>query len=189
MNSETQRDITMHYNGKHSPLRVPVILSSNRLFPGHTYSYAEYQAGISNLSSTGLFSTVDVNFSPRDTTGLADTLDMHMNLVFDKPYDIYFEGNVTGKTNNRFGPGAVLGVTRRNAFRGGELLDLKVKGNYEWQTAHHGEGSSSKFNSYEYGIDASLQLPRLVVPYASFSARNSSTTSAASAFSPRRPQR
>lgn len=97
MNSETQRDITMHYNGKHSPLRVPVILSSNRLFPGHTYSYAEYQAGISNLSSTGLFSTVDVNFSPRDTTGLADTLDMHMNLVFDKPYDIYFEGNVTGK--------------------------------------------------------------------------------------------
>ena len=167
-NSQTQRDITMHYNGKHSPLRVPVILSSNRLFPGHTYSYAEYQAGISNLSSTGLFSTVDVNFSPRDTTGLADTLDMRMNLVFDKPYDIYFEGNVTGKTNNRFGPGAVLGITRRNAFRGGELLDLKIKGNYEWQTAHHGEGSASKFNSYEYGADVSLQLPRMVIPFASY---------------------
>ena len=142
MNSETRRDITMRYNGKHSPLRVPVILSANRLFPGRPYSYADYQAGISNLSSTGLFSTVAVNFSPRDTTGRADTLDMHMNLVFDKPYDIYFEGNVTGKTNNRIGPGAVLGITRRNAFRGGELLDLKIKGNYEWQTAHHGEGNT-----------------------------------------------
>ena len=168
MNSETRRDITMRYNGKHSPLRVPVILSANRLFPRQLYNYSEYQAGISNLSSTGLFSTVDVNFSPRDTTGRADTLDMHMNLVFDKPYDIYLEGNVTGKTNNRIGPGAVLGITRRNAFRGGELLDLKIKGNYEWQTAHHGEGSASKFNSYEYGADVSLQLPRMVIPYVSY---------------------
>jgi len=168
MNSETRRDITMRYNGKHSPLRVPVILSANRLFPRQLYNYSEYQAGISNLSSTGLFSTVDVNFSPRDTTGRADTLDMHMNLVFDKPYDIYLEGNVTGKTNNRIGPGAVLGITRRNAFRGGELLDLKIKGNYEWQTAHHGEGNASKFNSYEYGADVSLQLPRMVIPYVSY---------------------
>lgn len=62
----------------------------------------------------------------------------------------------------------MLGVTRRNAFRGGELLDLKIKGNYEWQTAHHGKGSSSKFNSYEYGADASLQLPRMVIPYVSY---------------------
>jgi outer membrane translocation and assembly module TamA len=168
LNSETRRALTVHYNGKRSPLRVPVILGSNRLFPGQTYSYTEYQAGLSNLSSTGLFSTVDVNFTPRDTTGRADTLDMRMNLVFDKPYDIYFEGNVTGKTNNRFGPGAVLGITRRNAFRGGELLDLKLKGNYEWQTAHHGEGNSSKFNSYEYGADLSLQLPRMVIPFASY---------------------
>lgn len=168
MNSATRRDITMRYNGKHSPLRVPVILSANRLFPRQLYNYSEYQAGISNLSSTGLFSTVDVNFSPRDTTGRADTLDMHMNLVFDKPYDIYLEGNVTGKTNNRIGPGAVLGITRRNAFRGGELLDLKIKGNYEWQTAHHGEGNASKFNSYEYGADVSLQLPRMVIPYVSY---------------------
>ncbi len=49
-----------------------------------------------------------------------------------------------------------------------KLLDLKLKGNYEWQTAHHGEGNSSKFNSYEYGADLSLQLPRMVIPFASY---------------------
>ncbi len=111
---------------------------------------------------------VDFAFTPRDTTGLNDTLDLRLNCVFDKPYDLYFEGNLTGKTNNRFGPGVVLGLIKRNAFRGGELLDIKLKGNYEWQTGHQAEGTSSRFNSYEYGFDVSLQMPRLVVPYANY---------------------
>jgi hypothetical protein len=40
-----------------------------------------------------------------------------------------------------FGREWVLGLTKRNAFRGGELLDIKLKGNYEWQTGHQAEGT------------------------------------------------
>ena len=163
--SSTRRAITIHYNGKRAPLRVPVVLGNMRLMPGQPYTYDGHQASVTNLSATGLYSTVDFNFTPRDTTGREDTLDLRLNLVLDKPYDVYFEGNMTGKTNNRFGPGAVLGITRRNAFRGGDLLDLKLKGNYEWQTGHRQDNTSSRFNSYEYGFDASLQLPRLLVPH------------------------
>ena len=41
---------------------------------------------------------------------------MTINCVFDKPYDIYLETNVVGKTTGRVGPGVILGLARRNAF-------------------------------------------------------------------------
>lgn len=158
--------VTIHFNGRKPPVRTSVIIRNMKLQHGKLYSYEDYQQDLTSLSSTGLFSTVDFTFSPRDTTGRADTLDLRVNCVFDKPYDFYIEGNVTGKTNNRIGPGVVVGFTKRNAFRGGELLDLNFKGSYEWQTNHQGEKSG--FNSYEYGFDASLQFPRLVIPFVEF---------------------
>lgn len=173
--SFSRRDITVHYNGKRPPIRTPVILNSMRMHPGGLYSYLEHQQSATKLAATSLFSLVDFTFTPRDTTSLkpqasspnsTDTLDLHMNLLFDKPYDFYVQGNLTGKTNNRLGPGVTIGLTKRNAFRGGELLDINLKGSYEWQTGHKAEGTSSKLNSYEYGIDASLQFPRLIMPWA-----------------------
>ncbi|MBP7857139.1 MAG: BamA/TamA family outer membrane protein [Prevotella sp.] len=165
--SVKRRSLTVHYNGKRPPLRTAVLLNAMSMRKGRLYSYTDYEESVARMNQTGLFSLVDFSFTPRDTTGLNDTIDLRVNGIFDRPYDVYFEGNLTGKTNNRFGPGVVLGLTRRNAFRGGELLDIKLKGNYEWQTGHKAEGTSSSFNSYEYGFDVSLQVPRLVVPFAS----------------------
>lgn len=165
--SVSHRKLTVHYNGKRPPIRTGVILSNMRLHPGSLYSYQAHQESANLLAASGLFSLVDFNFTPRDTTGRADTLDLKLSLLFDKPYDFYVQGNVTGKTNNRVGPGIVIGLTKRNAFRGGEKLDINLKGSYEWQTGHKAEGTSSKLNSYEYGVDASLEFPRLVIPYAS----------------------
>lgn len=163
--SRTFRHLTVNYNGKRPPLRPVVILRNMRLMPEQDYSYFGHQESANRLAQTGLFSLVDFNFTPRDTTGVCDTLDLNLNLVFDQPYDFYVQGNVTGKTNNRIGPGVTIGLTKRNAFRGGELLDINLKGSYEWQTGHQAEGTSSKLNSYEYGIDASLQFPRLIMPW------------------------
>lgn len=164
--SVVRRRLTIHFNGRKPPIRPRVIFGSMKLRPGQLYSYSAYQESANQLSSTGLFSTVDFNFTPRDTTQLCDTLDLNLNCVFDKPYDFYITGNLTGKTNNRLGPGLVVGFTKRNAFRGGETFGLNLKGSYEWQTGHQAEGTSSRFNSYEYGFDASLSFPRLVIPWA-----------------------
>lgn len=164
--SVAYRNLAVHFNGKRAPIRTGVILNSLRIRPGGLYSYLEHQQSATRLASTSLFSLVDFNFTPRDTTGVCDTLDLRVNLLFDKPYDFYVQGNLTGKTNNRFGPGVTVGLTKRNAFRGGELLDINLKGSYEWQTGHHAEGTSSRLNSYEYGVDVSLQFPRLIMPYA-----------------------
>ena len=159
------RHFSMQYNGRRPPMRARVIMKDVKLRHGQPYSYDNYIQSANKLSATGVFSMVDFKFTPRDTTALNDTIDLTLNCILDKPYDFYVESNVTGKTTGRVGPGLVLGITKRNAFRGGEKLDLNLKGSYEWQTGHRADGTSSKFNSYEYGIDASLELPRLLLPF------------------------
>jgi len=58
-----------------------------------------------------------------------------------------------------------MGVTRRNAFRGAEKIDINVHGSYEWATGQN----SSNMNNYEYGADASVEFPRIIAPFISSS--------------------
>lgn len=163
--SLVHRYFTVRFNGRKPPLRTRVILRDLKLRPRKVYSYDDYLQSANKITSTGLFSYVDFKFNPRDTTENCDTLDLTLNCVFDKPYDLYVEANMVGKTSGKLGPGAVIGISRRNAFRGGEKLDININGSYEWQTGHNADGSSSKMNSYEYGANVSLTLPRLVLPF------------------------
>ena len=160
------RPYIFRFNGKRMPISPRVVMSEMRFRPGQLYNYANYQETANLFSSTGLFSMVDFKFTPRDTTATCDTLDVAVNCVFQKPYDFYISANLTGKSNNYFGPGAEIGLTKRNAFRGGETLDLSAYGSYEWQTGHNADGSSGHLNSYEYGFSASVEFPRLVMPWA-----------------------
>jgi outer membrane protein assembly factor BamA len=163
--SLVHRRFTVHFNGKHSPIRPRVIMRDLKLRSGNLYSYNDYLESSNKITGDGLFSIVDFQFSPRDTSANCDTLDLALNCVFDKPYDFYVETNYTGRTSGRMGPGLILGFTKRNAFRGGEKLDINLKGSYEWQSGHSASGSGDNIHSYEYGGDVSLEFPRLILPF------------------------
>ena len=157
-----RRHYTMIYSGRRAPIHPGTILRDMKIRPRQLYSYDNYQQTINALTAKGLFSSIDLSFSPRNTSAECDTLDMTLNCVFDKPYDFYVEANLVGKTTGRVGPGVVVGFAKRNAFKRGEKLSIDLKGSYEWQTGHQADGTSSKFNSYEYGADISLEFPRLL---------------------------
>ena len=158
--SLTYRFFSMKYNGKKPPLRPRVVMRNMKMRHRKPYSYSDYQETTSKLSAMGLFSAVDFKFTPRDTAAVCDTLDLTLDLVLDRPYDLYFEGNIKNKTIGRIGPEVKAGLTRRNAFRGAEKLDLNIHGSYAWET--HKRKSSS---NYEYGADISLEFPRIVAPF------------------------
>ena len=157
------RHFTARYNGRKPPVRLRVVWKNMRLYPKRLYSYENYQQTVNNISNTGLFSMTNFSFTPRDTTSACDTLDLRLNCIFDKPYDFYIETNATGKTTGRVGPELVLGFTKRNAFRGNENLDINLHGSYEWQT--NAQNGKEKLNSYEFGGDISLELPRILSPF------------------------
>lgn len=163
--SVKRRRFTIRFNGRRPPLRARTIFREMKLRPGRLYNHAEYEASYNKITDMGLFSMVDFQFTPRDSSIHCDTLDLTMNCVLDKRYDFYVESNFTGKTNGRLGPGIVVGLTKRNAFRGGEKLDLRVNGSYEWQTSYGGNASASQIHSYEYGASGSIEFPNFISPF------------------------
>lgn len=149
--------LKVRFNGKRSPISPGVILRNMKLRPRSAFSYDNYQESLQKINASGVFSSVDFQFTPRDY----DTLDLVLNCTFDKPYDFYVETNVINRTIGRMGPELKAGVTRRNLFRGGEKIDINVHGNYEWQTSNAEESMSS----YQYGADASIEFPQIILPF------------------------
>lgn len=154
------RFFSIKYSGKKPPLRPRVVMRNMKMRHNEVYSFSDYQETTAKLSSMGLFSSVDFKFTPRDTTMACDTLDLTLDCILDRPYDIYFEGNFKNKTIGRMGPELKAGLTRRNAFRGGEKLDVNIHGSYAWETNKRNSSSN-----YEYGADLSVEFPRIIAPF------------------------
>lgn len=156
-----RRNITVIHGGKRSPIRARAIRKDMTLTRGNLFRQKDLNESSSVINSMGLFTVSSFTFVPRDSTADCDTLDMVLNCVLDKPYDASIEANFSLKSDNRKGPGLVLGLTKRNAFRGGEKLNLKLYGTYEWQTGQRVGGGRSSINSNEFGAELSLEYPRI----------------------------
>ena len=186
------RFFTVRFSGKKPPIRTRVLMADMKLRPRQLYSYDNYQQTVTKINAMGLFSMTDFQFTPRAATAssdssstgrsVADTLDLTLNCVFDKPWDFYVETNLNARTIGRVGPEIRLGVTRRNAFRGGEKIDVNLHGSYEWSTS-----GGSSMNNYDYGADASIEFPRIIAPF--FGGNRSSRTSRSQGQQTRRRRR
>lgn len=157
------KDLTIHYQGK---LRIRPSVIYNRLYfkPGQLYSQQQQQRTQTALARLGIFRYSEMQYSPRDTMRRQDTLDLRINTVYDLPLDGELEVNVTAKSNDQVGPGAIFSVTKRNLFGGGETFGVKLRGSYEWQTGNKLDDGGSKINSYELGLTTTLTFPRLLFP-------------------------
>ena len=144
------------------PQRVrPNMISSCITFRrGRIFSVRNMDRTQTRLSRLGLFSNITIQPVPVDT-GADPTLDVNITCRYDQPMEATLEVNATSKSNSYIGPGLVLGLTHHNLFGGAEKFSVKFNANYEWQT---GRNRSSVFNSYEFGLNASLAFPRLLAP-------------------------
>lgn len=109
------KELTIHYEGK---LRVRPSVIYNRLYfrPGELYSQQRQERTQTALARLGIFRYTEMQYAPRDTMRRQDTLDLRINTVYDLPLDGELEMNVTAKSNDLVGPGAVFSVTKRNMF-------------------------------------------------------------------------
>ena len=157
------KDLTIHYEGK---LRVRPKVLYDRLYfrPGDRYSQTQQERSQTALARLGIFRYAEFQYAPRDTMRRQDTLDLRIHTVYDLPLDGELELNVTAKSNDQIGPGAVFSVTKRNMFGGGETFGAKLRGSYEWQTGNKLDAGGSKINSYELGLSTTLTFPRLLFP-------------------------
>lgn len=130
---------------------------------GRAFSIRSLNRTQSNFSRLGIFRSMNFNVT-RDSTATQPTLNVDITAQMASALEGLTELNIVSKSNSYLGPGVALGITHYNLFGGGEQLSLKGTGSYEWQTGRHSGGKGSLFNSYQFGIKASLSFPRLLAP-------------------------
>ena len=159
------RTLTLYYSGKKPGIRPNALMRNVFFRKGELFSQDRQTFTQEAIARMGVFRYSEFRYEPKDTTANGDTLNVNMYATFDKPYNAELELNVTTKSTDQTGPGAVFKITRNNFQRMGANLSFEVRGSYEWQTNSNVEGNSSKLNSYELGTSLSLDFPRLILPW------------------------
>lgn len=142
-------------------LRKNLVPSCITFRKGKIFSVRDMDRTQTRLSRLGIFGSIQVQPVPADSSLTDPRLDVYITCKFDRPLEASIEVNATSKSNSYLGPGLILGLTNYNIFGGAEKLSVQLNADYEWQTGHN---RSSVFNSYEFGLTASLAFPRLLAP-------------------------
>ncbi|WP_418915937.1 hypothetical protein [Alistipes ihumii] len=159
------RDMRVYFD---TPRKIrPKVLARNvNLRPGELFTVDAQNATQTNLNKLGIFRYVNLSVTPLDSLQGGDRLDVTIDAGFDYPLEAELEVNVSSKSNSFLGPGASFKVSNNNFFHGGEVFTVALNGAYEWQTGNskRGDEKSSLLNSYEFGLNATLDIKRLLVP-------------------------
>jgi len=136
------------------------------LTPGIRYDTRLQTLSSSRLSSMGNYRHVNIRYKviPSDTLS-ADgqkALAASIYLTPHKKQSIRLEMQGLSKSNNFVGPLGLINYKDRNLFKGGELFQLTGKLGYETQFSG---GQLTGLNSYEIGMEASIILPRILLPF------------------------
>ncbi|MGE4585811.1 MAG: BamA/TamA family outer membrane protein, partial [Mangrovibacterium sp.] len=136
----------------------------NRIQDGPYYSLENVKKTYRSLNQINQFRMVNVNFEPAETTP-GDTLGLLDCRILLAPlsrqgFSVDLEGT---NSSGNIGVAGNLNYQHRNLFRGAEILSLNLKGAFERQQAMVNE-SSLRFNTHEYGVEASLNLPKFLSP-------------------------
>jgi outer membrane protein insertion porin family len=127
--------------------------------PGDIYNRKDHNQSISRLVNLNLFKFVKNRF---ELVPGVDTpkLNAYYYLTPMPKKSLRGEVNASTKSNNLTGSSITLGWRNRNAFRGGEIFTIDATGGFEVQFS----GQLSGFNTYRFGIESKMLVPRFLVP-------------------------
>lgn len=148
-----------------------MLLKSIFIRPGTDYSLEAQEYTYRRLNALRNFRFVNIRYV--DVPG-TNELDCYINLTPALPQSLAVESEGTN-TGGNLGIAGSLNYTHRNIFKGTEQLGIKLRGGFESQPTTNTGGSEEDgsavtigdlklFNTIEYGIDFSLNIPELLIP-------------------------
>lgn len=147
------------------PVRLSVLRPRIRITTDSLYNQEYQLRTLRSMAVLNSFAYTEVNYAPGSVQdSLANRLNVVINSRMDRPYFTELEGVFKFKSNNQVGPGINFSVSKKNIFKGGELLTVAARGNYEWETKQTNSGNSWDINSYELGLTTALTFPRILLP-------------------------
>ncbi len=148
-------------------LYKPQMFDRMMLFkPGDTYKRSNHNLTLNRLITLGLFKFVKNRFeiAPQQDTPKLNT---YYYLTPLPKKSLRLELNGSTKSNNLTGSQISVNWRNRNTFRGGELLSITALGGFEIQYS----GQYKGYNTYRAGLEASLMVPRFIIPFFNFNTK------------------
>lgn len=156
----TRGNYHIYYGTRGRYLKPFVILENCFIQPQSLYNENQVSATYNSLSQLHILRNINIKYEEyldNDSTKLRCII----TAVPDKKQGISAEVEGTNSAGF-FGVGASLGYIHRNAFKGSELFNAKIRGSYEAVTPNF---SSFKDNYFEIGGETSLTFPRFLFPF------------------------
>ncbi|MGY4386415.1 outer membrane protein assembly factor BamA [Pedobacter sp. UYP24] len=125
------------------------------------YNRKDHNQSLNRMVNIGAFQNVKAEFLPIDSFK-NNQLDLNIYLTPLKKNSLSFGITGTSKSNNFVGSEVKLTQTKRNIFRGAEILEISASGGFETQVSGK---SAQNLNSYSLTGEAKLTFPRFIVPF------------------------
>ncbi|MCM1531750.1 MAG: BamA/TamA family outer membrane protein [Bacteroides sp.] len=160
---------TYHFINQGKPIiKYKPLLQKTFLRSGDLYSLQNVSQTYNNLGDLRVFQYNSISFTekPYDTTlSYIDNnrLDCNIHIIQGSRFGFSVEGQLTTSSGIQ-GIAAVIGFQNRNTFGGGEILNLKLRGVYEFQVTADQQKNKTFLNTFEVKAEASLEFPRFLLP-------------------------
>ncbi|MCK5686646.1 BamA/TamA family outer membrane protein [bacterium] len=169
-----QDTIPVHNNiyfliNKKNRYRASVLTQGLVIKHDSLYEEDEIQSTFKYFGSLANFRLINIdfdeNFNFSDTSeNRLNKLDTHIKLTPSTPqsFTVEMEGNTT---SGKYGMGTNFNYQHLNIFGGAEILNIQFKVELNNQDPGIGvEARESYFSETEYGVNTSIQFPKLIIP-------------------------
>ncbi len=170
----TGKTIYILHNNEHS-LKPSFLASSLEFSPGDAYSLLQTNLTYKKLISQPIIGSANLSMSVINPEKInsydKQWLDCNIRLIRNKPntFSLGTEGTNSGGS---FGIGVNTAVQNRNLFRSAEVFSIKIRASTELQKSLYNKNFNEK-PPFEIGTEASIDFPRILLPYRSKYIQNS----------------
>ncbi len=150
---------------KDGTFRPDIISNCISIQQGKRYNLTDNNNTIKYLQGLGTFSTINISYTPLDSLNISNRLAANITLKPLEPVQTSLDVNFSTKSNDFLGPAATASISHLNLFGGAEKLVLEVNGGFEWQKRSKRKEYELGINSYVFGSNLKLIIPRFILPF------------------------
>lgn len=129
---------------------------------GSVYSDSMRNLTRKHLKSLKNFKSTTIRFTPVNEE--EEELDVDIFLTPIEKYTLGLETELTHSNIIDLGVSGKFSIINRNTFKGAEIFKLSLLESF-FNASQAANESGNFFNSYEFGADISLEVPRFVAPF------------------------
>ncbi|MDP3352948.1 MAG: hypothetical protein Q8S44_04335, partial [Flavobacteriaceae bacterium] len=166
LNKEKQYQDSLNYKGIQiyavDKINFSPKFLANSIFIESSNLYSDINRDLTRnyLRTTQNFRLVDVKYTENDN----NTLDAAIYLSPLKRYNLDLITEITHSNIRLLGISHKISLLNRNTFKGAEIFRLSLQGSF-LNTSRDASNNSNFFNAWEAGIDASIKIPKFLLPF------------------------